>query len=198
MRYAQTKGWELGDVTVDVDYDHQSTPRRFQTVIRLGGDLSDFQLERLHKVAAACPFGGRSKPGSSSPSASKRDAWPRSARRRLVRQTLLGVPGESPGRTEAETRAAVEEAEGVDAAREADERVDRPRTTASACSQSGTPTSALRAGSMVPQGEDRESRSLQVLRHRPSGEYTARSVYVTGWPAVSAFCWLEASAPATA
>ena len=55
VRYAQTKGWELGEVTVDVDYDHQSTPRRFQTVIRLGGDLSDFQLERLHKVAAACP-----------------------------------------------------------------------------------------------------------------------------------------------
>ena len=55
VRYAQTKGWELGDVTVAVDYDHQSTPRRFQTVIRLGGDLSDAQLERLHKVAAACP-----------------------------------------------------------------------------------------------------------------------------------------------
>jgi putative redox protein len=55
VRYAQTKGWELGEVTVEVDYDHHSTPRRFDTVIRLGGDLSDMQLERLHKVAAACP-----------------------------------------------------------------------------------------------------------------------------------------------
>ena len=55
VRYAQTKGWELGEVTVDVDYDHQATPRRFRTVIRLGADLSDAQLERLHKVAAACP-----------------------------------------------------------------------------------------------------------------------------------------------
>ena len=55
VRYAQTKGWELGQVTVEVDYDHQSTPRRFQTVIRLGADLSDAQLERLQKVAAACP-----------------------------------------------------------------------------------------------------------------------------------------------
>jgi putative redox protein len=55
VRYAQTKGWELGQVTVEVDYDHQSTPRRFQTVTRLGADLSDVQLERLHKVAAACP-----------------------------------------------------------------------------------------------------------------------------------------------
>ena len=55
VQYSQTKGWELGEVTVDVDYDHQATPRRFRTVIRLGADLSDAQLERLHKVAAACP-----------------------------------------------------------------------------------------------------------------------------------------------
>ena len=55
VRYAQTKGWELGEVTVDVDYDHHSSPRMFQTAIRLGADLSDVQLERLHKVAAACP-----------------------------------------------------------------------------------------------------------------------------------------------
>ena len=55
VRYAQTKGWELGQVTVEVDYNHHSTPRRFDTVIRLGADLSDVQLERLHKVAAACP-----------------------------------------------------------------------------------------------------------------------------------------------
>ena len=55
VRYAQTKGWELGQVTVEVDYNHHSTPRRFDTVIRLGADLSDAQLDRLHKVAAACP-----------------------------------------------------------------------------------------------------------------------------------------------
>lgn len=55
VRYAQTKGWELGQVTVEVDYDHHSTPRRFETVIRLGADLSEAQLERLHKLAAACP-----------------------------------------------------------------------------------------------------------------------------------------------
>ena len=56
VRYADTKGWDLGDVTVDVDYDHRSTPRRFETSIRLSGDLSAVQLERLHKVAAACPL----------------------------------------------------------------------------------------------------------------------------------------------
>jgi uncharacterized OsmC-like protein len=54
--YARTKGWELGEVAVEVDYDNHSTPRRFELVIRLGGDLSDAQLERLKKVARACPL----------------------------------------------------------------------------------------------------------------------------------------------
>jgi len=53
--YARTKGWELGDVEVAVEYDHLSTPRRFEIEIRLGGDLSPEQLRRLEKVAAACP-----------------------------------------------------------------------------------------------------------------------------------------------
>lgn len=55
VMYARTKEWDLGDVEVDVDYDHHATPRRFEIAIRLGGDLSDAQLERLEKVAAACP-----------------------------------------------------------------------------------------------------------------------------------------------
>lgn len=54
--YARTRGWELGEVGVDVDYDHRSTPRRFQIAIQLGGDLSDAQLHRLEKVARACPL----------------------------------------------------------------------------------------------------------------------------------------------
>ena len=54
--YARTKAWELGEVTVEVDYDHRSTPRRFQIAIQLGGDLSDAQLERLERVARACPL----------------------------------------------------------------------------------------------------------------------------------------------
>jgi putative redox protein len=55
VMYARTKGWELGKVTVEVTYDHRSTPRGFQVAIRLGGDLSDAQLERLERVAEACP-----------------------------------------------------------------------------------------------------------------------------------------------
>jgi putative redox protein len=56
VRYAETKGWELGQVTVDVEYDHRSTPRRFSVAIELTGDLDDEQLARLHKVANACPL----------------------------------------------------------------------------------------------------------------------------------------------
>jgi putative redox protein len=55
VMYARTKDWELGEVTVAVDYDNKSTPRRFDVAVELGGDLSDEQLERLEKVAAACP-----------------------------------------------------------------------------------------------------------------------------------------------
>jgi putative redox protein len=56
VTYARTKGWDLGDVTVDVEYDHHSTPRVFEVDVRLTGELSDAQLERLEKVAAACPL----------------------------------------------------------------------------------------------------------------------------------------------
>jgi putative redox protein len=54
--YARTKGWDLGQVTVDVEYDNRSVPRRFGVAIRLTGDLDAEQLTRLEKVAAACPL----------------------------------------------------------------------------------------------------------------------------------------------
>jgi putative redox protein len=55
VMYARTKGWELGDVSVDVDYDHKSTPRRFHVDIKLGAELAPEQLDRLRKVASSCP-----------------------------------------------------------------------------------------------------------------------------------------------
>ena len=55
VMYARTKEWELGELSVDVDYEHRATPRRFEIVIRIGGDVTDEQLARLEKVAAACP-----------------------------------------------------------------------------------------------------------------------------------------------
>jgi putative redox protein len=56
VQYGRTKRWELGEVTVEVEYDNHSTPRRLETVIRLSGELTAEQLERLEKVARACPL----------------------------------------------------------------------------------------------------------------------------------------------
>lgn len=55
VMYARRKGWELGEVTVSVDYDNTSTPRRFEVDISVSGKLTEGQLERLEAVAAACP-----------------------------------------------------------------------------------------------------------------------------------------------
>jgi len=55
VMYARTKEWDLGDVSVDVDYDHRATPRRFDVTITLSGDLTKEQLARLEKVGATCP-----------------------------------------------------------------------------------------------------------------------------------------------
>jgi putative redox protein len=55
VMYGRTKNWDLGDVSVDVDYDHHATPRRFDVRISFTGDLTDEQLQRLDKVAATCP-----------------------------------------------------------------------------------------------------------------------------------------------
>jgi putative redox protein len=55
VMYARTKEWDLGDVTVDVEYDNRATPRTFEIAIGLTGELSDAQLDRLERVAAACP-----------------------------------------------------------------------------------------------------------------------------------------------
>lgn len=54
--YARTKDWDLGEVTVEVDYDNHSTPRRFEVAIELGGDLTTEQLQRLQRVAESCPL----------------------------------------------------------------------------------------------------------------------------------------------
>jgi putative redox protein len=56
VTYARTKDWDIGEVAVDIVYDHKSVPRRFEVSIVLGGDLDEPQLARLRKVAAACPL----------------------------------------------------------------------------------------------------------------------------------------------
>ena len=56
VMYARTKGWDLGELVVDVEYDYRSTPRTFQVAIELTGDLDEAQLARLKKVARSCPI----------------------------------------------------------------------------------------------------------------------------------------------
>jgi putative redox protein len=53
--YAGRKGWDVGEIGVDVTYDHQAEPRRFEVEVRLPEELTEEQLERLRRVAASCP-----------------------------------------------------------------------------------------------------------------------------------------------
>jgi putative redox protein len=55
VMYARRKGWDLGEVSVDVTYDHRATPRRADITIGISSELSAEQLQALEKVAAACP-----------------------------------------------------------------------------------------------------------------------------------------------
>jgi putative redox protein len=54
--YARAKGWQLGELEVDVEYDNQSTPRHFEVTITLPPGLAPEQRERIERVAAACPL----------------------------------------------------------------------------------------------------------------------------------------------
>ncbi len=55
--YARRKGWEIGDVGVDVEFSpaERGTPTRFEIVLRLPENLPDDQAERLTVIAAKCP-----------------------------------------------------------------------------------------------------------------------------------------------
>lgn len=55
LMYARTKGWDLGRVVVEVDYDHTARPRRCEIVIRIERELTVDQQARLEKVSASCP-----------------------------------------------------------------------------------------------------------------------------------------------
>ncbi len=55
--YAQRKGWEIGDVVVDVDYEpaQRGSPTKFQMSVKLPKELPEEQRERLMQIAAKCP-----------------------------------------------------------------------------------------------------------------------------------------------
>lgn len=54
--YAERHGCDIGDAFVDVEYDAESTPRRFEIEVHLPGGLSDEQVRRLERVAKTCPL----------------------------------------------------------------------------------------------------------------------------------------------
>jgi putative redox protein len=55
--YARRKGWEIGEVVVEVDYEpaQRGSPTRFSMVVRLPRELPEDQRERLMHIAAKCP-----------------------------------------------------------------------------------------------------------------------------------------------
>lgn len=55
--YAQRKGWDIGDVVVDVDYEpaQRGSPTKFQMTVKLSKELPEEQRERLMHIVAKCP-----------------------------------------------------------------------------------------------------------------------------------------------
>jgi putative redox protein len=54
--YAERRGWAIGEPAVDVEYDAESEPRRFEIAVHLPDGLSAEQLRRLERVAETCPL----------------------------------------------------------------------------------------------------------------------------------------------
>jgi putative redox protein len=55
--YAQRKGWDIGDVAVEVDYEpaQRGSPTKFKMTMQLPKELPEEQRERLTQIAAKCP-----------------------------------------------------------------------------------------------------------------------------------------------
>jgi putative redox protein len=55
--YAQRKGWDAGDVSVDVSYEpaQRGSPTRFRMVVNFPKELPEDQRERLMQIGAKCP-----------------------------------------------------------------------------------------------------------------------------------------------
>jgi putative redox protein len=54
--YAERKGWDAGQVEVDVDVEYEGfAPTSFAVTLRLPAELSDEQRDRLLVIARKCP-----------------------------------------------------------------------------------------------------------------------------------------------
>lgn len=55
--YAKRKGWDIGAVEVECEYDtpEKGAPTNFTLVLRLPDTCTEEQIERLRRIAAKCP-----------------------------------------------------------------------------------------------------------------------------------------------
>src|SRR4051795_11122723 len=55
--YATRKGWDIGDLVVDVNYEpaQRGSPTKFQMAVKLPKELPEEQREKLMQIAAKCP-----------------------------------------------------------------------------------------------------------------------------------------------
>ena len=55
--YAKRKGWNIGDIEVEVDYEpaQRGSPTKFHMTTRMPKELPEDQRERLMQIAAKCP-----------------------------------------------------------------------------------------------------------------------------------------------
>src|SRR5262245_10027067 len=55
--YARRKGWDIGEVAIDVDYEpaQRGSPTRFFLKVRLPKELPEEQRGRLMQIVAKCP-----------------------------------------------------------------------------------------------------------------------------------------------
>ena len=55
--YADRKGWDLGDLEVNVNYEpaQRGSPTKFQMEVRMPKELPEEQRQKLMQIAAKCP-----------------------------------------------------------------------------------------------------------------------------------------------
>jgi putative redox protein len=55
--YAKRKGWDVGDIAVDVTYEpaQRGSPTRFKMALEFPKELPEEQRERLMQIGAKCP-----------------------------------------------------------------------------------------------------------------------------------------------
>ena len=55
--YAQRKGWDAGEIAVNVDYEpaQRGSPTRFKMSVEFPKELPEDQRERLMQIGAKCP-----------------------------------------------------------------------------------------------------------------------------------------------